>query len=53
MVAFKIIAVGSDPDGSGSVLPNLVVQIVDPLTLGGLGGIRLINGAGGSIQIVQ
>ena len=53
LVAFKIIAVGSDPDGSGSALPNLVVQIVDPQMLGGLGGIRLINGAGGSIQIVQ
>ena len=34
LLAFKIIAVGADPDGpSGSVLPNLVIEIVDPITI--------------------
>ena len=30
LIAFKIIGVGSDPDGSGSVLPNLIIEVVDP-----------------------
>ena len=31
LLAFKIIGVGLDPDGpGGSVLPNLIIQIVDP-----------------------
>ena len=31
LLAFKIIAIGADPDGpGGSVLPNIVVEIVDP-----------------------
>jgi hypothetical protein len=31
LLAYKIIAVGSDPDGpSGSKLPNLVIEVVDP-----------------------
>ncbi|MEX2287856.1 MAG: TadG family pilus assembly protein [Planctomycetaceae bacterium] len=34
LVAFKIIGVGADPDGpGGSVLPNLIIQIVDPATI--------------------
>jgi len=33
LIAFKIIAVGVDPDGSGSILPELVVEIVDPSTI--------------------
>lgn len=33
-LAFKIIAVGTDPDGPfGSVLPNLVIEVVDPATI--------------------
>ena len=30
LLAFKILEVGSDPDGSGSVLPNLVIEVCDP-----------------------
>ena len=31
LLAFKILGVGSDPDGpGGSVLPNLIIKIVDP-----------------------
>ena len=31
LVAFKIIALGTDPDGpTGSVLPNLVIEVVNP-----------------------
>lgn len=34
LLAFKIIAVGSDPDGpSGSGLPFLIIEIVDPATV--------------------
>ncbi len=34
LLAFKIIAVGADPDGpGGSVLPNLVIVVVDPSTI--------------------
>ncbi|MEE9161501.1 MAG: TadG family pilus assembly protein [Candidatus Neomarinimicrobiota bacterium] len=30
MAAFKIIGVGADPDGPGSVLPNLIFEFVNP-----------------------
>ena len=31
LLAFRIIAVGADPDGpDGSILPNLVIEVVDP-----------------------
>jgi hypothetical protein len=30
LLAFKIMAVGADPDGPGSVLPNLVIEVCDP-----------------------
>lgn len=33
LIAFKIIAVGVDVDENGSVLPELVIEIVDPATL--------------------
>ncbi len=34
LLAFKIIGVGSDPDGpEGSVLPNLIIEVVDPNTV--------------------
>ena len=36
LIAFKILAVGQDPDGAGSYLPNLVIEIVDPSTIGPL-----------------
>lgn len=32
LLAFKILEIGSDPDGAGSVLPNLVIEIVAPAT---------------------
>ena len=55
LIAFKIIAIGSDPDGAGSLLPNLIVQIVDPATIDPLGDAGLvIDGAGDlSVQLVQ
>ncbi len=38
LLAFKIIGVGADPDGpGGSVLPNLIVEIVEPSTVVPLG----------------
>ena len=33
LVAFRIVGVGTDPDGAGSQLPNLVIQLVDPDTV--------------------
>jgi Flp pilus assembly protein TadG len=33
LFAFKIIAVGVDIDGKGSVLPELIIETVDPLTI--------------------
>ncbi len=34
LLAFKIMAVGEDPDGpGGSVLPNLIIEIVDPSSI--------------------
>ncbi len=33
LLAFKILAVGADPDGAGSVLPNLVIQVCDPVDI--------------------
>ena len=56
MLAFKIIGVWDDPDGpGGSVLPNLIIEVVDPATIdlddlgmGGGGG-----GSGSRPQLVQ
>ncbi len=57
LVAFKILGIGSDPDGSGSGLPNIIVQIVDPSTLDALSSARLVfdggGAGGGSVQLVQ
>ena len=40
LLAFKIIAVGTDPDGPlGSYLPNLVIEVVDPVSLN-LNGVK-------------
>lgn len=51
LLAFKIIGVGSDPDGpSGSQLPNLIIEIVDPATID-LSDVELYGGgSGGSSQ---
>ena len=60
LLAFKIIGVGIDPDGAGSVLPNLIIEVVDPSTIdlntmqpsasGGGGGGAVVAGA---VQLVQ
>jgi len=55
LLAFKIIGVGSDPDGpSGSLLPNLIIEIVDPATID-LSDVELYGGgSGGSpLTLVQ
>lgn len=39
LLAFKIKAVGTDPDGNGSVLPNLVIEVCDPALYTGPGGL--------------
>ncbi len=47
LIAFTIVAVGSDPDGpSGSVLPNLIIELVDPATVS-LSEVAPSSGAGG------
>ncbi len=54
LLAFKIIAVGIDPDGDGSVLPNLVLEIIDPSTID-LNTLQPPGGGvvAGGIQLVQ
>ncbi len=53
LIAFKIIAVGEDIDGSGSILPELVIEIVDPATIS-FDDIKSVMGGGSStIHIVQ
>jgi len=42
-VAFKIVGLGTDPDGSGPVLPNLVIEIVSPASVVLPNG-RVMNG---------
>ncbi len=52
LVAFTIVAVGSDPDGpGGSLLPNLIIQLVDPATVS-LSGIAPGVGGPGNINLV-
>ena len=54
LVAFKILGVGADPDGAGSVLPNLIFEIVDPSMLDMSGGGTLSAGDDSiSVEIVQ
>jgi hypothetical protein len=50
LLAFKILAVGRDPDGvNGSVLPNLVIEICPPMPLDG----PVFSGSGGRISLVS
>ena len=51
LVRFKIIGVGVDPDGPGSVLPNLIFEICPPLDDIELSDIHL--GLGPKIRLVQ
>ena len=44
LIAFKIIGVGADPDGAGSVLPNLIIEVISPA------GIDLSSLNGGSVS---
>jgi len=48
LVSFKIIGVGTDPDGPGSVLPNLIFEICPPVATA---DVHL--GTGTKIQLVQ
>ena len=50
LLAFKIVAVGVDVDGSGSVLPELEIEIVDPETIS-LDAVRY--GTSSTLRIVQ
>ena len=52
LIAFKIIAVGSDPDGSGSVLPELILEIVDPATIDP-NEVKPFRQASGKIRLVK
>lgn len=53
LIAFKIIDVGVDVDGGGSVLPELIIETVDPATTS-LDDIKATSGGGGSrLRIVQ
>ena len=55
LLAFKIIAVGDDIDGSGSVLPELQIEVVDPSTFTqeDVGHASTATGGGGTYRIVQ
>ncbi len=52
-----IIAVGADPDGAGSVLPNLIIEVVSPadIDLSSLngGGSASGSGFGNMAQLVE
>ncbi len=50
LVAFKIIGVGADPDGPGSVLPGMIVEIVSPTTVDLA---ALVTAGGGSAWLVE
>ncbi len=51
LIAFRILGVGADPDGSGPVLPNLIIVIVPPASVD-LGAIDT-GEMNGSAQLVQ
>jgi Flp pilus assembly protein TadG len=53
LVAFKIIGVGKDPDGKGSQLPNLILEIVDPSFIDLNQGSTSLVSAQGVLQIVE
>ena len=52
LIAYKIIAVGDDIDGSGSVLPELVLEIVDPATVDP-NDIKPVGMQGGTVRLVK
>ena len=49
LFAYKIIGVGADPDGSGSKLPNLIIEVVNPALID-LGEVNA--GAGPGLYLV-
>ena len=51
LMAFKILAVGADPDGGGSNLPFLVIEVVDhsQIDLNQIGS----GGASGGVKLVD
>jgi hypothetical protein len=56
LLAFSIIGIGRDPDGDGSVLPNIIIQVRDPTGINlddvaiGSGG---QGGVGGLVRLVR
>lgn len=54
LLAYKIIEVGNDPDGSGSDLPELHIKVVDPstITLEDVEHVSGSSGGSGSYQLV-
>jgi hypothetical protein len=52
LVAFSIIGVGSDPDGSGSRLPNLILRIIDGSTID-LDQVQTVASSGGGVKLVK
>ena len=55
LIAFKIIGVGADPDGAGSVLPNLIIEVISPagIDLSSLGGGGSGTGSGSIAYLVE
>jgi hypothetical protein len=45
--------VGKDPDGAGSRLPNLIVEILDPSILNPLSDAELVAGGNAGIGMTQ
>ena len=52
LLAFKVLSVGSDIDGSGTVLPELEIIVVDPANID-LSDVKIFGSMGDRIQIVQ
>ncbi len=55
LIAFKIIGVGADPDGAGSVLPNLIIEVVSPagIDLSSLDVLGSGTGSTGLVYLVE
>ena len=53
LIAFRIIAKGTDIDGGGSVLPELVIKIVDPATIKSTDVKPFGKSGSGKLKLVQ